>query len=122
MTNSDMQDMENQRASYLINKEYNKFAALCDPDLRYVHSNGDIDDLSSYLQKLQSGFYNYQEMTYTVDNVIDMQSYILVTGELHIELTIDDQPRSLQNRALSLWKKEQGRLKFLMYQGTPVSD
>lgn len=59
-------------------------------------------------------------MTYTVSNVIDMQSYILVTGDLHIEVTIDGQARSLQNRALSLWKKEQDQLKFLRYQGTPI--
>lgn len=111
--------LEKQRFEYLINAQYDQFAAMCSEDLRYVHSGGTVDDLTAYIKKLKSGFYDYQEMCLDIANIIDMQTYVMVIGDLNAKLLVDGQPRILQNRAVSLWKKEHDQLKFLMYQGTP---
>ena len=31
-------ELEQQRFSYLLNKQYDEFAAMCDADLHYSHS------------------------------------------------------------------------------------
>lgn len=116
-----IRELEKQRFNYLINKQFDDFSALCHQDLRYVHSGGTVDDLPSYLAKLRSGYYYYQALNYDIANVIDMQAYVVVTGDLYAKLLFDGKPRTLQNRALSIWKKEGERLKFFMYQGTPFN-
>ena len=35
-------ELEQQRFSYLLNKQYDEFAAMCDADLHYVHSSVSI--------------------------------------------------------------------------------
>ncbi|MUG32345.1 MULTISPECIES: nuclear transport factor 2 family protein [Psychrobacter] len=114
-------ELEQQRFNYLLNKQYDEFAALCDADLRYVHSSGAMDDLSSYLQKLKSGFYEYQQLDYDINQVIDMQDYVMVTGDFYAQVLVDGQPISLKNRALCIWKKRGDEFKFFMYQGTPFT-
>ncbi|PNK59488.1 nuclear transport factor 2 family protein [Psychrobacter sp. FDAARGOS_221] len=111
-------ELEQQRFDYLINKQYDQFEKLCDPQLRYVHSSGKIDDLTSYMYKLRHGYYNYQDIRFDIDNVIDMGEYVMATGDLHLKLLAEDKPLSLQNKAISIWRKHEDGYKFLMYQGT----
>lgn len=117
-----IKELEKQRFNHLINKEYEQFAAMCDPDLRYVHSSGAIDNLSSYMEKLNSGYYDYQEMDLDITSVIDMQDYVMVIGDFYAKVLVDGKLLDLQNRALSLWKRHHDHLKFMMYQGTPFND
>lgn len=115
-------ELEQQRFSYLLNKQYDEFAAMCDADLHYVHSSGVTDDLFSYLQKLKSGLYGYQQLDYEIGKVIDMQDYVMVTGDFYAKVLVDGQPVSLKNRAISIWKKQGDEYKFFVYQGTPFSE
>ncbi len=50
-----------------------------------------------------------------------MQDCVIVTANFHAKLLVGKQPRTLQNRALSIWKKQQDQLKLMMYQATPFS-
>ncbi|OUY06239.1 nuclear transport factor 2 family protein [Acinetobacter populi] len=111
--------MEKNRFNSLINKQYDHFAAICDQNLRYVHTSGAVDDLSSFMNKLQAGYYDYQQIDYDIVNVIEMQDCIIVVANFHANLLVDQKPRTLQNRALSIWKKEQEQLKLMIYQATP---
>ena len=115
-------ELEQQRFSYLLNKQYDEFAAMCDADLHYVHSSGVTDDLFSYLQKLKSGLYGYQQLDYEIGKVIDMQDYVMVTGDFYAKVLVDGQPVSLKNRAISIWEKQGDEYKFFVYQGTPFSE
>ncbi|ENW48662.1 hypothetical protein F917_02534 [Acinetobacter baumannii NIPH 67] len=116
-----VREMEKQRFNSLINKQYDDFAAMCDQHLRYVHTSGAVDDLSAFMNKLHAGYYDYQHIDYDIINVVDMQDCVIVTANFHAKLLIDKQPRTLQNRALSIWKKQQDQLKLMMYQATPFS-
>lgn len=111
--------LEQKRFNLLLNKQYDEFKAMCDDDLRYVHSSGGIDDLTSYMAHLESGFYEYKSMRYDIQNVIDMQDYVMATGDFYADILVDGKPKTLQNRAVSVWRKEGDGFKFLMYQGTP---
>ncbi|WP_296404387.1 nuclear transport factor 2 family protein [Psychrobacter sp.] len=115
-------ELEQQRFNYLINKQYDEFAAMCDADLQYVHSIGAIDNLSSYIQKLNSGYYVYKHINFDISKVIDMHEYVLVTGNFYADVMLDGKPISLKNRAISIWKKQGDKFKFFMYQGTPFND
>lgn len=114
--------LEQQRFHYLINKEYDEFTAMCDAELRYVHSNGAIDTLDSYLQHLKSGYYEYQALSYDINKVIDMHDHVIATGDFFATVLVDGNLKELKNRALSIWKKEGSEFRFLMYQGTPFVD
>lgn len=116
-----VRELEKQRFNCLINKQYEQFAALCNEDLRYVHTSGTVDDLPAFMKKLQAGYYDYQDIDYDIINVVNMHDCVIVIANFHANLLVDGQARTLQNRALSIWKKQQEQLKLMMYQATPFN-
>lgn len=114
-----IREIEKKRFDSLIDKHYEKFANMCDTNLRYVHTSGTVDNLAAFMTKLRAGYYDYQHIEYDIDTVVEMQDCVIVTANFNAKLLINQQPRKLQNRALSIWKKEHEELKLLMYQATP---
>ena len=113
--------LENLRFNSLIRKEYEEFSSLCDHNLRYVHTSGTVDDLSNFLNKLNSGYYDYQQIDYEIVDILEMQDCVIVTANFHAQLLVNNEPRSLQNRAVSIWRKHDDQLKLMLYQATPYS-
>ena len=111
--------LEKKRFQYLIDKHYQQFADMCDDNLRYVHTSGTVDTLSSFMTKLQAGYYDYQKIDYDIVDIIEMSDCIIVTANFHAQLLVDQEPRVLQNRAISIWKKQASQPKLFIYQATP---
>ena len=111
--------LEKQRFQYLIDKQYQKFAEICEDNLRYVHTSGTVDSLTSFMNKLQAGYYDYQKIDYDIVDIIEMSDCIIVTANFYAELLVDQEPRVLQNRAISIWKKGTDQPKLFIYQATP---
>lgn len=111
--------LEKQRFKYLIDKQYQQFANICDNNLRYIHTSGTVDNLSSFMNKLNTGYYDYQKIDYDIVDVIEMSDCVIVTANFYAQLLVDLEPRVLQNRAISIWKKTELELKLFIYQATP---
>ena len=114
-----VRELEKLRFNSLINKEYDQFSSICHEHLRYVHTSGTVDNLSSFMNKLKAGYYDYQKIDFDICEIIDFQDCVIVVGDFYADLYVNQEARKLQNRAMSIWKKEQDQLKLFIYQATP---
>lgn len=111
---------EKTRFQALMEKNYDAFEGLCDPELRYVHSSAKIDDLSSYMQKLKAAYYIFQTVDYQIEHIVEFQDTVLVFAQLDAQLLVQQQPMHLKNRTLSVWKKSAEGVRLFAYQPTPI--
>lgn len=119
---SDEQDilaLEDRRYEAVLRADFEAFADLCHEELVYVHSNGERDDLGSYMEKCRQGVYVYHRIDHPVDQVKIIGNVGLVMGDMQAELTIKGTRTSLDNTALAVWVREGSSWKLLAYQPTP---
>lgn len=114
--------LEKKRFDCLIQKRFDEFSTMCDNNLRYVHTSGTVEDLTAFITNLRVGYYDYQSIDYDIVDIIDMKDCVIVIANLYAKLLVNNQPRTLQNRALSIWNKDNDQLKLMMYQSTAFGD
>ena len=61
-TETTVADLEKQRFAALVSKDYAYLDKVLAEDLYYCHSNGLIDNKSSFIQSIKDGKLTYQEM------------------------------------------------------------
>jgi uncharacterized protein (TIGR02246 family) len=121
---SDEQDilaLEDSRYEAVLRADFEAFANLCHEDLVYAHSNGERDDLNSYMDKCRQGVYVYHRIDHPVEQVKIIGNVALVMGEMQADLTIKGTRTSLDNTALAVWVRAGSSWKLLAYQPTPKS-
>ncbi|WP_225315110.1 nuclear transport factor 2 family protein [Neisseria zalophi] len=114
-----VREAEKKRIGYMIAGQFEKFAAMCSPSLRYVHSGGSVDGLSSFMEKVQSGLYDYQRIDYPIYEVRVLGGCVLVFAEFNADVLVGGQLKKLDNHAVSVWEIDGEDLKFAFYQATP---
>ena len=111
---------EKKRFQSLIDQDYKTFKGLCDPALTYVHSSAKIDDLNSYMKKLDNQYYIYQTIDYHIENIVEFSDNLLVFATFESALLLQGNPVQLKNRTLSVWKKTADSVQLFAYQPTPI--
>ena len=111
---------EKKRFQSLIDQDYKIFEDLCDPALIYVHSSAKIDDLNSYMKKLDNQYYVYQTIDYHIENIVEFSDNLLVFATFESALLLQGNPVQLKNRTLSVWKKTADGVQLFAYQPTPI--
>jgi ketosteroid isomerase-like protein len=115
----DLLSLEDRRYEAVLRSDFDAFAELCHEDLVYAHSNGDRDDLSSYVDKCRRGVYVYHRIDHPVEQVKVLGDVALVIGEMQADLTIKGKRILLNNTALAVWIRSGSTWKLLAYQPTP---
>ena len=119
---SDEQDvlsLEDLRYEAVLRSDFDAFATLCHDELVYAHSNGERDDLGSYIDKCRQGVYVYHRVDHPVEQVKILGDVALVMGDMHADLTIRGKRTELDNSALAVWIRMGSSWKLLAYQPTP---
>lgn len=110
--------LEEERYAAVLSGDIDAFAALAHPELAYTHSNGDVDTLDSYVGKVRTGHYRYHHIDHPVTRIIVTDAVAVVVGEMHADITAGGARKSLANRALAVWVREQDRWLLVAYQPT----
>jgi len=123
-TETTIRALEDERYEAVLRGDFDAFAALAHPELTYTHSNGAVDSLDSYRDKVENGFYLYHRIDHPVDKVVVSGDTALVVGEMHADITAGGTRKTLANRALAVWVRADGRWRLLAYQPTvlPVTE
>jgi len=111
--------LEDRRYEAVLRADFEAFADLCHEELVYAHSNGERDDLGSYMDKCRLGVYVYHRIDHPVEQVKIIGNVALVMGEMQADLTIRGTPTSLDNTALAVWVRAGSSWRLLAYQPTP---
>lgn len=123
-TETTIRALEDERYGAVLRGDFDAFAALAHPELTYTHSNGAVDSLDSYRDKVENGFYLYHRIDHPVDKVVVSGDTALVVGEMHADITAGGTRKTLANRALAVWVRADDRWRLLAYQPTvlPVTE
>ena len=111
--------LEQERFSAIVNRDFEAFRAIAHPELMYTHSNGNTDTLKSYIEKCREGFYIYHWIDHPVTKIVINGHVALVLGEMNADLTVGGRSKRLNNASLAVWVREGSSWKFIAYQPTP---
>jgi 3-hydroxyisobutyrate dehydrogenase-like beta-hydroxyacid dehydrogenase/ketosteroid isomerase-like protein len=114
--------LEDARYDAVVRGDIPAFAELAHPELTYTHSNGGVDTLDSYREKLESGFYVYHRIDHPIDRIVVEGDTALVVGEMHADITAGGTRKTLANRALAVWVRVGGAWRLLAYQPTVLPE
>jgi ketosteroid isomerase-like protein len=112
--------LEDSRYDALVRGDISAFVELTHPELAYTHSDGSVDTLDSYREKLESGYYVYHRVDHPIDRIVVEGDTALVVGEMHADITANGARKALANRALAVWVRVDGEWRFVAYQPTVV--
>ena len=118
-TRHHLRDLEDRRYQAMLDGDFDTFAALAHPDLRYTHSNGVVDSLQSYLGKCRDGYYCYLHLEHPIDCIQIIGDIALIHGSMSGELISNGVQKSLHNRALAVWVRGDHDWTLIAYQPTP---
>jgi ketosteroid isomerase-like protein len=119
---STIRSLEDARYAAVIAGDVDAFAAHAHPDLAYTHSNAVTDTLESYVDKLRSRFYVYHRIDHPVDRILVSGDTAVVVGEMLADITAGGTRKTLANKALAVWVREDGRWLLLAYQPTVLPE
>jgi ketosteroid isomerase-like protein len=100
--------------------DFAAFAALCHPDLLYVHTSGLIDSLGAYLAKCRDGYYQYSRVRHTIENLTISEGVALVLGGMQADLLVDGQAKTLDSRVFAVWVRPAGTWMLLAHHPAPA--
>ena len=97
------------------------FAAVFSPELRYAHSNGQVDTQTALVASLLDGSakytkYAYQERAFT----FPVPGLALMTGRFDVKAVVKGNAAESTIGFLAVWRLEQGAWKFLAWQSCKI--
>jgi ketosteroid isomerase-like protein len=114
--------LEDARYDAVIAGDVDGFVALAHPELAYTHSNAVTDTLEEYRNKLASGFYVYHRIDHPVERIVVSGDTAVVVGEMHADITAGGARKTLANRCLAVWVRQDRRWLLLAYQPTVLPE
>jgi ketosteroid isomerase-like protein len=114
--------LEDARYAAVIAGDVEAFTGLAHPALAYTHSNAQVDTLDSYRERLRTGFYAYHHIDHPVDRIIVTGDAAVVIGEMHADITVGGVRKTLANRCMAVWVRENGTWLLLGYQPTVLPE
>jgi len=112
---------DDARVAAMLAPTRDKLAAVLSPDLRYAHSNGQVDTRESLIASLTDGSatyakYAYQERSFT----FPAPGLALMAGRFDVKAVVKGNAAESTISFLAVWRLEQGRWKFLAWQSCKV--
>lgn len=111
-------ELENARYDAMMRADTTRFAQLAHPRLVYTHSNAEVDNLTSYIGKIESGHYVYHHIDHPVNDVIVAGDTAIVVGSMKADITAGGTRKRLDNTSIAVWHHDGERWLLLAYQPT----
>jgi len=108
---------DDRRIAALVAADTARLAPLLSADLRYVHSNGTIDDKASFLDLVGTGrtrYMAYDPVGRTVS--FPASGIALETGTARLRVENAEGAREMTLAFLAVWRWERGAWRFLAWQ------
>jgi hypothetical protein len=98
-----------------------KLEAVLSPDLRYTHSNGQIDTKASLIDSLLDGSakymkYDFDECSFT----FPAPGIALMAGRFDVKAVVKGNAAESTISFLAVWRLEKGQWKFLAWQSCKI--
>ena len=112
---------DDARVAAMLAPTREKLEAVLSPDLRYAHSNGQVDTKAALIESLTDGSakyskYAYQDRTFT----FPAPGLALMTGRFDVNAVVKGNPAESTISFLAVWHLEKGEWKFLAWQSCKI--
>ena len=109
------------RVAAMLAPTREKLDAVLSPDLRYTHSNGQVDSKASLIDSLLDGSakytkYQFHECTFT----FPAPGIALMAGRFDVKAVVKGNAAESTISFLAVWRLEKGEWKFLAWQSCKV--
>jgi len=109
------------RVAAMLAPTREKLDAVLSPDLRYTHSNGQIDSKTSLIDSLLDGSakytkYDFHECTFT----FPAPGIALMAGRFDVKAVVKGTAAESTISFLAVWRLEKGEWKFLAWQSCKI--
>jgi hypothetical protein len=112
---------DDARVAAMLAPTREKLEAVLSPDLRYAHSNGQVDTKAALIESLTDGSatyskYAYQDRTFT----FPAPGLALMTGRFDVKAVVKGNAAESTIGYLAVWRLEKGEWKFLAWQSCKI--
>ena len=112
---------DDARVAAMLAPTREKLAAVLSPELRYAHSNGQVDSKDALIASLTDGSatyskYAYQDRSFT----FPAPGLALMTGRFDVKAVVKDNAAESTIGYLAVWRLEKGEWKFLAWQSCKI--
>jgi hypothetical protein len=98
-----IRQLEDERYAAMTGKDIATLDRLLDDNLTYMHSSGITDTRASYLEGLQTGVWDYEQIDRTDYQATVERELALVFCKLSIRMVIRGVFKAFDSRALAVW-------------------
>jgi len=112
---------DDERVAAMRSADHTKLTAIFSDELRYAHSNANVDDKTSLIDTLVAGRtkyvgFDYEERKFT----FPAPGIALMTGRAHVQAETATGKMDSVLAFLGVWREEQGQWRFLAWQSCRV--
>lgn len=111
---------DDARAAALIAADRPALERTLAAELRYVHSNGLVQDRAEYLEATLGGTMKYSSITPVSREVRLLGTAALLTGSNRVAVTLNDKPLQLDILYTAVYVQEGTNWKLTAWQSTPA--
>ena len=120
-TATDVLAADTARTAALIAADRAALDATLATELRYVHSNGLIQDRATYLDAAVNGSMTYTAITPTQRQVRALSAQVaLLTGRNHVAVVLNGKPLTADVLYTAVYGQEDAHWKLAAWQSTPA--
>jgi hypothetical protein len=119
-TENAVAEIEKQRFAALVSKEYTYLDKVLAEDLIYCHSNGLIDNKTSFIQSIKDGKLAYQEMNVEELKVRVYKKTAVITGTCGAKVMSNGQQLNTRFRFTDVYVKNKAGWQMVSWQSLRI--
>jgi len=120
MDEQSLRQAEALRIGAMLSGDVGALDALLDDRLSYTHSDATVDDKASYLEKVRTRHYRYEEIRIAGLRITPLAGAAMLTGEMAGRVWVGEKLVVMDNRFLAVSALADGAWRLLAYQPTPI--
>lgn len=113
--------LEAKRRALLLAGDLDALSELCSDEMTYSHTNGLVDNKTSYFKMLRSGA-RYVQMDLSDVKIARYDSTVVITGVAQVAVNSPNGRTGFRARFTDVWAKQQDRWRFVAWQTTRMPD
>jgi len=113
-----VEQVERSRFAAMVAQDVATLGPMLAEELRYVHSNGQLETKPQFLETIRSGRLRYRAIAVQELDVRTYDDVAVVSGLLTADAQAGDQPVALQLRFTDVYVNRDGRWQLVAWQST----
>ncbi|NTB94898.1 nuclear transport factor 2 family protein [Agrobacterium tumefaciens] len=113
-------EADQERLEACIASDITALKALMSDNCLYIHTAGNVDNKSTFIDKVETGALRYHRIENTVEYTIEHERAVAISGILDMDLQRAGVPASVHIRYCCVWVDTDQGPRMITWQSTPL--